>query len=137
MQLGKPAEAIPDWNRALALDDGRERWRFRQRLAKARIQAGELTQALTEINNWVGEKGISPAQLLIGARLCALAIDAAKDQQTRDQCAERAIALLREATSRGFADIEALRKGDDFKNLQDRDGFQTLLKELQSKTQPQ
>lgn len=136
MLLDKPAEAIADWNKALALDDGRERWRLRQGLATALARTGDCTRLLAEIDRWAAEKGASAEQLLAGARLCALAIGAAKDLQIREQCAARAVALLREATARGFADLETLRTSDDFRNLQDREAFQTLLKELKTKAQP-
>ena len=137
MQLDKPADAVSDWERAIALDDGGESGRLRQGLLAALIRAGDFPKALAEVDGWSRDRSITPDQLVAGARLCAAAMPSAKQPPLRDRCAAQAMALIREAVRRGFNNLEAFRTGDDFKDLQDREGFQTLLKELESKSQSQ
>src|SRR5262249_18776896 len=48
--------------------------------------------------------------------------------------AEQALALLRQAVSKGFMDADFLRKNEDLEALRSREDFQRLLRELEAKT---
>jgi eukaryotic-like serine/threonine-protein kinase len=60
-------------------------------------------------------------------------LSAAQQLALARQYAQRAVELLREASARGFADMELLRKDSDLTPLSDREDFKRLLRELERK----
>jgi len=53
----------------------------------------------------------------------------------RDYCVERVVAMLREAASRGYLDLNTLKTSPRFDALRDKVEFQKLLDQLQQSTQ--
>jgi hypothetical protein len=52
------------------------------------------------------------------------------------QRAARAVELLRQATSKGFRDIDQLKKDENFDSVRKRDDFQRVLRDLEAKAKP-
>jgi hypothetical protein len=66
------------------------------------------------------------------ACVCALASAAVKDDaKRREQYADRAVALLRQAVAAGWKDAAHMKKDQDLAPLRDREDFQKLLAELE------
>jgi eukaryotic-like serine/threonine-protein kinase len=146
-QLGRHADAITDWDRALALNTGaadapRIRFLHVQFLARASrhtlslVRAGQHVKAVALANALAEAKDVPADTLYILAAVSALATDSAKDDTTlREQYAARAVALLRQAVAKGYKDIAHLKKDEDLKALRSREDYQKLLQELE-KTKP-
>jgi tetratricopeptide (TPR) repeat protein len=67
---------------------------------------------------------------------CVLALAADRRDETggslsREQCAQRAIAILQQAVANGWKDAEHMKKDDDLKALRGREDFRKLLAELE------
>jgi hypothetical protein len=60
-------------------------------------------------------------------------VDYQRRQQQAKVYADRALAMLRLAAARGFADLGRLRKDNDLDPLRQRPEFQQLLAELEAK----
>jgi serine/threonine protein kinase len=133
-QLGKHAEALKDWQRALELDDG---------TYKANIQAFKLTAEMEEKIK-AAEKsaaGASASLRFEAAQVYARALGAAvkaTDQSLQKQYADRALALLQQVKDAGYfraADrIEPLKKHPDFEPLRQDARFLDFLKGLDGGT---
>jgi hypothetical protein len=69
---------------------------------------------------------------------CVLALGAARQDEadgalSKAECAQRAMALLREAVAKGFNNAEQLRTDDDLVTLRQREDYRQLLAELEKK----
>jgi eukaryotic-like serine/threonine-protein kinase len=132
-RLGRHADALKDWDRALALNAVAAHT-FLLRLARARslARAGQHARAVAEANVLAEAKGVTGKPLYDLACVCALASAAVQDDATlRDQYAARAVALLRQAIAKGYKNIEQLKKDEDLKALRPREDFQKLLQEVE------
>jgi hypothetical protein len=130
-RLGRHAEALRHWERALQLDDGKDRrvLRLGRSISRAHL-GGDHGQALAEAEALAGDAD-GPA--LEGmARLCALA-SAAVAGDLREPYAARAVALLRQAVAKGYQDIVYLKEGTDLAALRERPDFQKLLVDREAK----
>ena len=138
--LGKHAEAIQDCDRALELDNGRDRDTIRLTRAEILARAGDYARALKEANDLAQAKSLSGSALysLAGVySLSSLALQRAATssqpdaKQSAEQTASRAVALLAKARDIGFfqdpskveqmkadAYLDTLRQRDDFRKLE-------------------
>jgi serine/threonine-protein kinase len=142
---GRHAEALPDWDRALELEDADSRERGRLQLSRAATLArlGKHARATAEAQAVVEkESGRHYAAASVHA-LAAAAVrqDTARPQTERERLAEeyaaRAIALLAQAKAagdfRGPGAVERLKQDPDFAALRPRADYQNLLRELEAK----
>lgn len=129
-QLGRHADAVKDFDRAMAVNDIREPvLRARRALSLARI--GEHVKAVAEANALAEVPSSSGAAIYDLARICSLSATAAGSNSPQaEQYAARAVELLRLAISQGYRDVDQLKKNDDLKVLRMRDDYQRLFKEI-------
>src|SRR5262249_45322449 len=132
-QLGRHAEAVQDWDRALELDEGPNRPTFRLSRAVNLAQLGQDQQATTEVEA-VLQAGPPTADRLYDAA-CVFALSAGKagDPAVQERYAARAVALLRDAVAKGYNKVAHLKKDSDLDALRQRADFQQLLADLEAK----
>jgi tetratricopeptide (TPR) repeat protein len=135
LHLGRHAEAVKDYDRALALDRGRLRSHFRVQRAVALAHMKEHARAAAEAAAVAGEKNVPAYLLQDAAGVHALCSAAARDNaKLSEQYAATAVALLRRAFEANYRAIAPGVPGD--KNLdaiRSRPDFQTLMKEWAAK----
>src|SRR5262249_40588739 len=72
--LGRHAQAVPEWDEMLArIDAEREQRPFRLQLAESLVRSGNRTRAAAEAAAVAKAEGVTGAQLLEAARVLALA----------------------------------------------------------------
>jgi serine/threonine-protein kinase len=126
--LGRHAEAVPDWDRAIELDDGPMRDAFRLRRADCLARSGEVARAAAEAEALAQSPGASAAALYNCA--CVLSLAAARPTPDADRHAARAVDVLRRAVARGYGDVAHLLKDPDLDLLRRRDDYAALLWDL-------
>jgi tetratricopeptide (TPR) repeat protein/tRNA A-37 threonylcarbamoyl transferase component Bud32 len=128
-RLGRHAEALKDWDRALDKDIGQlpDRIRLQRALTLARLK--EHKRAAAEANA-VTEKKDLPADLWCDAAgVFALASAASQDDpKLQEAYAAHAIELLRFAIGLGLTDVDARLKSPDLDALRGYKAFQDLAK---------
>ncbi len=131
--LGRHAEAVPDWDRAIALDDGSRIGIFKSRRA---LSLGDHAQAVALAQEQARAKGVKNKTLYKCARVCALASAAVKeDSSLRERYAEQAVEFLRRAIVAGYSGDPRPGPGKDeaFDSLRGRKDFGQLVKQLDAK----
>jgi hypothetical protein len=81
-------------------------------------------------------KNANAVTLFNAARVFALAAgrsDETAGSLSKEECAKRAVALLRQAVAEGFNSVEHIKRDDDLTALRQRDDFKKLLAELEKK----
>ena len=92
------AEALTDWDRALALDDGSNRPMYRQQRALTLARTGDPVRAVAEAEDLTQGDQVSGGTLYDAACICALSSASVSDDAKRqDSYAGRAVAILRRA----------------------------------------
>jgi hypothetical protein len=130
-KLNRPADAAKDYGRLAELVEGPQRamHQFQRVLFLAR--AADSTQAVAEADVLAKMPEATGDMLFDLARICAWASTVSKDDdQKRERNAARAVALLRQATERGFGDLAKIKSDDDLRPLRDRQDFKKLLQTL-------
>jgi serine/threonine protein kinase len=131
LRLGQPHEALPDWERALALADPGDREPIRlDGLAYTLARLGEHERAATLAEQALAGLPRSKDDLQTAAKVFAL--NAAVPGEA-DRYAPRALAYLKEAHQKGAFEVataqqELTKQGSDFQALQKREDFQALLR---------
>ncbi len=132
-RLGRHAEAIADWERALELDAGPNRpvLQLGRAISRAHVR-GDHRQAFAEAETLAKDADGPTLEGL--ARLCALASVVVHEGQKsaeaaaiQEQYAARAVELLRQAAGKGHRDSAYLKEGTDLAALRQRADFQQLL----------
>jgi tetratricopeptide (TPR) repeat protein len=137
-RLARNAEALTDWDRALALDDGSNRAMYRQQRALALARTGDSTQAVAEAEDLTQGDQVSGGSLYDAACICALSSAGVRDDGKRQETyALRAVAMLRRAQATGYfkdsQQVQHLKQDDDLAVLRTRTDFQKLLSDLDVK----
>jgi tetratricopeptide (TPR) repeat protein len=143
--LGRHAEAARDWERALELDDGRDKEFFRSKVAESRLRTsrGERDAAgcLAAAAEYEARTRTAAGELYNAARhraVCAAAIP--QDPRTRPADAGRlakeqadlAMAWLHKAVAAGFTDAARMKADEDLDALREREDFKKLLARLEA-----
>jgi tetratricopeptide (TPR) repeat protein len=132
--LKRFAEAIPDWDRVLELDDGSRRNEIRLDRAWS-VAHVDPPAAVAAVDQLVKDGSLSIQMVYRAARVTAEASRHAKDQAERDRYAGRAVQLLRRARDGGYfkdrARISALEKDAAFDALREREDFKQLHLDLE------
>jgi serine/threonine-protein kinase len=131
-QLGRHAEAVPHWERAVALDGGANRTLLRTFKALSLARAGKPAEAVAEAEALAAAGDVKGETLYDLARACATAGAAARDDPPRaGRYGGRAVELLRKAHRAGFfkpaANRERLNRDADLEPLRGRADFRQLL----------
>jgi serine/threonine-protein kinase len=127
-RLADHAAAVADWDRAIELDDGRNRDDLRLQRAACLVRAGEVARAAAAAEELAAAGGATADMLYNCA--CVLALAAARDTPAADRHAPRAVALLRQAVVKGYEDMAHLLKDPDLGALRNRSDFADLLWDL-------
>jgi serine/threonine-protein kinase len=139
MTLARYDAALQDWDRALALDQGKNRQRFRASRAVVLAHLKRDAEAVAEAEDLAGAKAPEPLNVFHAACACAVSSAAVRDDAAlapaeREKLAEgyagRALALLQRLHKEGYfkapkrvkdlkteKDLDAVRARDDFKTL--------------------
>jgi serine/threonine protein kinase/tetratricopeptide (TPR) repeat protein len=131
-KLGRHADAVKDWDRALALNARpQSQSMFRWQRAYSLARAGEHARAVAEANALADAKEATGNTLYNLACVCALAAAAVGDDaKLQDQYAARAVELLRQAVAKGYKDAAHAKQDKDLDALHSRSDFEKLLAEL-------
>jgi tetratricopeptide (TPR) repeat protein len=133
--LKRYAEAVADWDKAVELSPEPEQMELRMRRAGSRVRAGQVEAATREAEELA--KNANAVTLYNAA--CVFALAAARPDETggalsKEACAKRAVALLRQAVAKDVKIAEYIEQDDDLKTLRQRDDFKQLLTELPKKS---
>jgi serine/threonine-protein kinase len=147
-QLGRHEDALRDLDRVLQLADGvrSDSWRLLHAITLARL--GQHAPAMAEADALADRPATSADTLYNLACVCALCSatvlrdgQMAKPEQNQraEQCAARAVELLKKAAAAGFfkteAEIEQMQKDKDLEPLRRRRDFQEWFESLRPKDQ--
>jgi tetratricopeptide (TPR) repeat protein len=135
-KLGRPAEAVRDWERAIELGESfKKMTTFRLGRTLSLAQAtGQHTKALAEANALADNKSERPVDLYDAACYCAMASAAAKeDGEIATRYANQAMALLRRAVETGQRSVELMKTDPGLDALRPRADFRKLLSEVEEK----
>jgi serine/threonine protein kinase/Flp pilus assembly protein TadD len=127
-RLHQFAEALQDWDRAVELSPPREQAGVRASRATARVNAGQVAEAVAEIAELTKSSAWSAGQWYDFA--CVYALACAKSAARKQEYADRAMELLRRAVQAGWRNAAHMRQDTDLDPLWGRDDFQQLLREL-------
>jgi tetratricopeptide (TPR) repeat protein len=149
-RLGRHADAVADWRRALELDSGSNRNFLHFNLAYALIRSGDHAGAVAEAEKLEKSQPATGNLLynlasVYSRAAAAVAGDASLPESTRkqrvEQYASRAVALLSRGAQGGMfrnpANLERLRKDidvnkdSDLAPLRDRADFKKLLADVE------
>jgi serine/threonine protein kinase/tetratricopeptide (TPR) repeat protein len=137
IRIDRQAEALNDWERALELDDGKDRLYFRMQRALTLAHLKNHVSATAEANEVVESKKLPNYLRYDAACVFAVASTAVRDDpKLIEQYAVRAVELLRLAYQRGYKDEPDLRDDKNLDALRSRKDFQKLLAELEAKRNP-
>jgi serine/threonine-protein kinase len=126
--LGRYAEAVSDWDRAMEWGDESNRTALRASRAKALARAGDVARAVAEAEAVVGVKDADlEARYLC---VCAFAAAAAQDTPDAERYAARAVALLRQSFVQGYTDVAYVLKDPDLDVMRRRSDYIALLWDL-------
>jgi tetratricopeptide (TPR) repeat protein len=127
-RMGKHAEAIKDWTRAVELSPSEEQWRFRVHRADSRVRAGQVAEAISEVADLRMSATVGVDQWYDFA--CIYSVASGKDAEKKQEYAESAMRCLRHAVQAGFKDAAHMAKDKDLDVLRSRDDFKKLLESL-------
>ena len=125
-RLGRHAEAAADWDQAVELSDGRERSQVRAGRANSWVEAGRVAEAVAEVADLTKADGWDADGWYDFA--CVYAVASGKLPDRRDECAARAVELLRKAIDAGYRDRAHL--DPDLAPLRGRPDFRALVESL-------
>jgi tetratricopeptide (TPR) repeat protein/tRNA A-37 threonylcarbamoyl transferase component Bud32 len=129
--LGKFTDAVTDWDLAIRLSPPTEQMQLRIFRATARVEAGQVAEAVAEAEELTKTKGWPPAVLVRLA--CIFATASAKIPENRKAHGDQAMELLQQAIKGGFKDLAGLKGEEHLQSLRDRDDFKKLLADLEAK----
>jgi serine/threonine-protein kinase len=127
-RLGRHAEAVQDWDRAIELDTGPDRKELRLQRALSLARSKDPSRATGEADELARAPGAGASTCYDLA--CVFALSAAVDGSQAEAFAARAVDLLRQAIARGYKDVAHLKQDTDLDALRTRDDFQELLRQL-------
>ncbi len=134
--LGRHAEAIPDFDRAIERIGGHDQVKCRLERAISFARLGQHERATAEAAALT--EGKDEPQNVLYVAACVYALSAAtvvKDSSLADQYADKATELLRQAVRKGFRSVEEMKSDKELNSLRSREDFQKLLSELEKKEQ--
>jgi tetratricopeptide (TPR) repeat protein len=134
-RTNRHAAALADLDRALRFVSPSEREPAGFLRASCLARLGRYKDATDEAERLV--RGNSAAGLRFYNAACVFALCAANPDKTASEAAAvRALALLRQATEAGYADLQNIKKDPDLNALRGRLEFSTWITELEKKNPP-
>src|SRR5262249_34979339 len=101
---------------------------FRARRAITRLEAGQLAEAVAEVEELTKASEWSADQWYDFA--CAYAVASGQIADRAREYADRAMELLRRAVKAGFKDAAHMKQDKDLDALREREDFKKLLAEM-------
>jgi serine/threonine-protein kinase len=141
-QLGRHTEALRDLDRAMRIGTGSDRALARAKRSTALARQSHHGEALREAEGAVEEGKPTDDILYVASVTYALAAAGVRQDTTRppaerdrltEQYSARAVDLLRQGIFKGYRDAAQIRTDPDLDPLRQRDDFQKLLAELETK----
>jgi tetratricopeptide (TPR) repeat protein len=135
MRLGRPSEALTEYDKVLALRAVENRVHFRIQRALALAQTKEHARATAEASE-VADTPDLPAYLLHDAAAihAISSVTVRADARLSEQYAARAVVLLRRAFEKNYrANAAEIREDPRLKALQSREDFRKLMTEWEAK----
>jgi len=137
VRMGKYAAAVKDCDRAIELSAPPEQAKYRALRATARLRAGQVAEAVTEVAELTSSGAGRPGAAGWSAGhwyefACVYAAASGKVADRSREYADRAMELLRQAVRAGFKDLARMAKDADLDPIRDRNDFKKLLAELQA-----
>jgi serine/threonine protein kinase len=129
-RLQRPAEAVQDWDMAIQLSPKSEEAEMRTARASSRARSGQAAAAVAEVEDlakigkWEAGQWYDLASVL--------AVASGKIADKKQQYADRAMELLRNAVQAGYQDGANMAKDADLDPLRTRNDFKKLLAELKA-----
>jgi tetratricopeptide (TPR) repeat protein len=125
-------QAMPDWDRAIEMDDGRYQNLLRIKRASNLLHLNEYVRATADAQAIAESPKAKDAELYNAACVYALCSRIAEaDGMLAESYASQAVLLLRKAAAKGFRDVPKLKKAADLNPLRRREDFQNLIRELE------
>src|SRR5262249_36860683 len=132
--LKRHSEAVAHWDKFVELSPEPEQPDSRLRRAACRVRAGQVEAAAQEVEDVA--KNATAVTVFKAAWVFALAAtrpDETGGSPSKEACAQRAVALLRQAVAKDGKLAKDLKTHSDLRSLRQRDDFKKLLAELDSK----
>jgi serine/threonine-protein kinase len=131
--VGRAADAIADWDRALTLAPEFIRPELRLLRAGSLARAGRVAEVAGEADAFIRFRGVIDDSLIDAADSFAQLAGATKDPNQADAFAVRAVACLRDAAAKGRVTARQIAADKDLDPLRSRDEFKKLVAELEGK----
>jgi serine/threonine protein kinase/tetratricopeptide (TPR) repeat protein len=131
LRLGKPAQAVKDWDRAIELAGREDAEIYRSyRL----LATGKVSEALKGVEALAGNKEFPDSLLYPLARVCGWVYDLGPTGDgSKERSAALALTLLRRCHAHGRNPAEWMRHDSAFAPLRQRPDFQKLAAELEAR----
>jgi serine/threonine-protein kinase len=126
--LGKYAEVVEDFDRAVELSTSEEQPGIRAQRAIVRLHVGQVAEAVAEAAELSMARNWNAGQWYDFA--CVYAVASGKFADKKQEYADRAMVLLQQAVEAGFRDKADMKQNSDLDSLRGRDDFKRLLAEL-------
>jgi hypothetical protein len=122
------AKAVNLWDRIIELTPKAEQPALRASRANSLVEAGMLTEALAEVAELTMAPNRSASQWYDFA--CIYAVVSTRMPDKKQEYANRAMDLLKNAVKEGYMDSAHISKDSDLEALRERDDFKKLMEEL-------
>jgi serine/threonine protein kinase/tetratricopeptide (TPR) repeat protein len=132
--LRRFAQAVEDWDRAIALDDGRFANELRLKRASTFLNLKDHVRATADAQAIAESPKATADDLYKAACVYAICVRVAhEDGPLAEPYAEHAVRLLREALAKGYKNPTRLKTDSDLDSLRSRADFQDLVRTLPEK----
>jgi len=129
--LERYQEALPDWDRAIELDDGHYRLALRLKRASNLLNVKDHLRATADAAAIAESSTATPGDLYHAAGIHALCVSMTPDNASlADSYGAAAVRLLRRAIDEGYEDFDRVRNHPDLEALRSRGDFQHLIEEI-------
>ncbi|MDY3553586.1 tetratricopeptide repeat protein [Gemmata sp. JC717] len=133
-RLQKFAEAIADWDRAIALSPPAQQPGLRASRAASRLNAGRHAEAVAEVAELTKRPDWSARHWYDFARVYSVASGTIADKKA--DYSDRAVELLRSAVKAGYTNAASMKADTALGGLRHRADFQALVADLEDKLPP-
>ena len=133
-QVRQHSAADKDWDRAAELSSGAEKLQLRALRANSKLSAGQVKEAVVEVNRLRALPEWRAGELYLFARVYSLASTEIVNE--KQEYADAAMEMLQKAVKAGYKEAAHMKADPDLDPLRDRDDFKKLLAELEAKFPP-
>jgi tetratricopeptide (TPR) repeat protein len=135
-RLRRHGEALPDWDRVLALAEEPDRRGIRIRRAWTLARLGKHAQAIAEASELAEGKHVTADDIYNLACIYAQSSAVAEQAPVSKRYAAEAVKLLQQAAAKGYRDVVHMKQDTDFDPIRNRPDFQGLVMDLTFPSDP-